>query len=130
EMGLYDDDPYGDLGRLQCELHRAIRLVTDTGMHAMGWSREQALDYMLTNEGVERSEAEVEIERYAAWPAQALGYKMGMLKLLELRARAEAALGADFDLRAFHDVLLIDGGLPLPVLEERVDAWIEDRRAG
>ncbi len=130
EMGLYDDDPYGDLGRLQYELHRAIRLVTDTGMHALGWSREEAIAYMLANEGVEPSEAEVEIERYAAWPAQALGYKMGMLKILELRARAEDALGDDFDIRAFHDALLLDGGLPLPVLEDRVEAWIEEQQAG
>jgi uncharacterized protein (DUF885 family) len=128
EMGLYEDDPLGDLGRLQDELHRAIRLVVDTGMHAKRWSREQALAYMLANEGYDLSEAEIEIERYAAWPAQALGYKMGMLKMLELRARAEAELGDGFDLRAFHDALLLDGGLPLPVLEERVDAWIDAQR--
>jgi uncharacterized protein (DUF885 family) len=130
EMGVYDDDPYGNLGRLQDELHRAIRLVVDTGMHAKRWSREQALDYMMTGEGYTHLQAEVEIERYAAWPAQALGYTMGMLKILELRARAEAELGDAFDLRAFHDVLLLDGGLPMPVLEERVDAWIEAARPG
>jgi uncharacterized protein (DUF885 family) len=130
EMGVYEDDPLGDLGRLQDELHRAIRLVVDTGMHAKRWSREEALAYMLDNEGYEPSSAEAEIERYAAWPAQALGYKMGMLKVLELRARAEAELGEAFDLRAFHDVLLLDGGLPMPVLEQRVDAWIAARRAG
>jgi uncharacterized protein (DUF885 family) len=124
EMGLYEGDPYGDLGRLQDELHRAIRLVVDTGMHALRWSREEALAYMLANEGYDPSEAEIEIERYAAWPAQALGYKIGMLKILELRARAEAELGPTFDVKTFHDVLLLDGGLPLPVLEERVEAWI------
>jgi uncharacterized protein (DUF885 family) len=128
EMGAYDGDPYGNLGRLQDELHRAIRLVVDTGMHAQRWSREQALAYMLANEGYDPSEAEIEIERYAAWPAQALGYKIGMLKMLELRSRAEAALGDAFDIREFHDVLLIDGGLPLPVLERRVDAFIASRR--
>jgi uncharacterized protein (DUF885 family) len=125
EMGVYEDDAYGNLGRLQDELHRAIRLVVDTGMHAKRWSREEALAYMLENEGYDPSEAEIEIERYAAWPAQALGYKIGMLKILELRARAEAELGDAFDLHAFHDALLLDGGLPLPVLETRVDAWIE-----
>jgi uncharacterized protein (DUF885 family) len=128
EMGLYDDDPWGDLGRLQDELHRAIRLVTDTGMHAMHWSREEALAYMLENEGYEPKEAEAEIERYAAWPAQALGYKMGMLKILELRERAKKALGDKFDIRKFHDAVLLDGGLPLPVLEERVNAWIEAQK--
>lgn len=128
EMRLYEGDPHGDLGRLQDELHRAIRLVVDTGMHALGWSREEALDYMLANEGYDPSEAEIEIERYAAWPAQALGYKIGMLKILELRERAERVLGPAFDIKAFHDVLLLDGGLPLPVLEERVEAWVHENR--
>ena len=124
EMGLYDDDPFGDLGRLQSELFRAVRLVVDTGMHARGWSRERAIDYMVDTGAAIRSDAVIEIERYAAWPGQALGYKMGMLKILELRAYAEAELGDAFDIRAFHDAVLLDGGLPLPLLEARVDEWI------
>ena len=99
EMGMYDDDPYGDLGRLQAELHRAVRLVVDTGMHAMKWSREQAIDYMVDTEGVEESTAVTEVERYAVWPGQALGYKLGMLKILELREEAQQQLGDRFDIR-------------------------------
>ncbi len=129
EMGMYAGDPYGDLGRLQAELHRAIRLVTDTGMHALTWSREDALTYMMETEGIPKEDARVEIERYAAWPSQALGYKLGMLKMQALRARAETELGAAFDARGFHDVVLLDGGLPLPVLERKVDAWIEEMRS-
>ena len=124
EMGLYDDDPYGDLGRLQDELHRAIRLVVDTGMHALRWSREQAIDYMVSVEGAHPAEAESEIDRYAVWPGQALGYKIGMLKIQELRANAERDLGEPFDVREFHDELLRDGGVPLQVLEKKVAGWV------
>ena len=129
EMGLYDDDPFGDLGRLQAEMHRAVRLVVDTGMHAMKWSREQAIDYMMENEGAERAGVEAEIERYAVWPAQALGYKLGMLKLQALRAEAESALGDRFDIRTFHDRILRVSSYALPVIEADVRAWIREEAA-
>jgi uncharacterized protein (DUF885 family) len=129
EMGLYADDPFGDLGRLQAEMHRAVRLVVDTGMHAMKWSREQAIDYMLDKEGAERSYVESEIERYAVWPGQALGYKLGMLKLQALRREAEAAHGEDFDIRAFHDRLLRVSSSALPVIEQDLRAWIREKSA-
>jgi uncharacterized protein (DUF885 family) len=125
EMGVYEGDPFGDLGRLQDELHRAVRLVVDTGMHAKKWSREQAIAYVVDIEGVHPSEAESEIERYVVWPGQALGYKMGMLKIQDLRAKASAALGEKFDIRGFHDVVLVNGAAPLPVLERNVEDWIE-----
>ena len=124
EMGLYDDDPFGDLGRLQAEMHRAVRLVVDTGMHAMKWSREQAIDYMMEHEGAERGFVEAEIERYAVWPGQALGYKLGMLELQALREEAEAELGDDFDIRRFHDRVLRVSSFALPVIEADVRAWI------
>jgi uncharacterized protein (DUF885 family) len=126
EMGLYADDPFGDLGRLQDELHRAIRLVVDTGIHAKKWSREQAIEYMATTEGAHPEEVESEIERYIVWPGQALGYKMGMLKIQEIRKNAEAELGDKFDIRAFHDVVLKDGPVPIPVLEANVKAWVAE----
>jgi uncharacterized protein (DUF885 family) len=127
EMGLYADDPLGDLGRLQSELFRAARLVVDTGLHHKRWSREEAIDWMVRHTG--RSEASVtrEVERYAVWPGQATSYKLGMKKILELRERAETALGDRFDIRAFHDVVLLDGAVPLPVLEATVDSWIEEQ---
>lgn len=129
EMGLYEGDPEGDIGRLQSELFRAARLVVDSGMHALGWSREDAIEYFVDSGAVtNRSDAVVEIERYAAWPAQALGYKMGMIQIVEMRERAEQALGEDFDIREFHDLLLLDGGLPLTLLNERVDEWIAAKR--
>lgn len=130
EMGLYEGDPYGDLGRLRADMWRAVRLVADSGLHAKGWSREQAIDYMIDVGGIDPNTSEQEVERYASIPGQALGYKIGMLKLLELRARAEGALGDRFDIRAFHDAVLLDAGLPLPVLEERIDAWIAGRSSG
>jgi len=129
EMGLYEGDPYGNLGRLQSELFRSVRLVVDTGLHAKGWSRERAIDYMVSTGAAEESDATIEIERYAVWPAQALGYKMGMITIGELRARAESQLGEAFDIREFHDVVLLDGGLPLPVLAQRVDGWIAGKLA-
>ena len=127
EMGLYENDPVDDLGRLQAELHRAVRLVADTGMHAMGWSREQAIEYSVATEGIHLSEATSEIERYAVWPGQALGYKLGMLKILELRKRAQAQLGERFDIRIFHDRILEEGALPLNLMEEKIDHWIADQ---
>ena len=125
EMGMYDDDPYGDLGRLQAELHRAVRLVVDTGMHAKKWSREEAIEYMVDAEGVEEGTAVSEIERYAVWPGQALGYKLGMLKILELRAEAQERLGDRFDMREFNDTVLQVSSAPLPYIEATVHEWIE-----
>ncbi|MCQ8184544.1 DUF885 domain-containing protein [Parvularcula maris] len=126
EIGLYEDDPYGDLGRLRDELFRAVRLVVDTGMHHKQWSREEAIDYMVKNAGMEPSGVAIEIERYSVWPGQALGYKLGMLKIQQLRREAEAALGEDFDVAAFHYQVLRGGGAPIPVLEERIDAWVAE----
>jgi uncharacterized protein (DUF885 family) len=123
-MGLYDKDPYGDLGRLQAEMFRAVRLVVDTGIHAKRWTRAQAIDYMHEKTGMSVTEVTSEIERYIVMPGQACAYKIGMLKILELRERAKMELGASFDLKAFHDVVLGGGALPLTVLERRVDAWI------
>jgi uncharacterized protein (DUF885 family) len=128
EMGLYENDPVDDLGRLQAELHRAVRLVVDTGLHAMGWSREQAIEYSTATEGIHVSEATSEIERYAVWPGQALGYKLGMLKILELRQRAQEQLGEKFDMRTFHDRILEHGALPLNQMEAKIDAWIAGQR--
>ncbi len=130
EMGLYADDPWGDLGRLQDELHRAVRLVVDTGMHAKRWSREQAIEYMVATEGGHPKEAEAEVERYVVWPGQALGYKIGMLEIQRLRGVAEVALGERFDIRAFHHEVLKDGGIPLQVLEGKVQDWIAARKQG
>jgi uncharacterized protein (DUF885 family) len=124
EMGMYEGDPYGDLGRLQAELHRAVRLVVDTGMHATRWSREQAIEYMIEAEGVEEGTAVSEVERYAVWPGQALGYKLGMLKILELREEARRALGDKFDIRAFNDTVLHVASTPLPYIEATVRDWI------
>ena len=124
EMGMYDGDPYGDLGRLQAELHRAVRLVVDTGMHAKKWSREQAIEYMIEAEGVEEGTAISEVERYAVWPGQALGYKLGMLKILELREEAQQELGDSFDIRAFNDMVLHVASTPLPYIEATVRDWI------
>ena len=126
EMGMYADDPYGDLGRLQAELHRAVRLVTDTGMHAKRWSREQAIDYMVSTEGLDEATATSEIERYAVWPAQALGYKLGQLKMLELREDARVALGDKFDIRDFNQQVLDVASTPLPYIEQTVRSWIAE----
>ncbi|MCA8920874.1 MAG: DUF885 domain-containing protein [Planctomycetes bacterium] len=123
ERGLYAD-PYDDFGRLSYEMWRALRLVVDTGLHAFGWSRQRAIDFMLQNSALSQTNVEREVDRYIGWPGQAVAYKLGELKLLELRARAEAELGAGFDLRAFHDAVLRGGSLPLPLLERQVEAWI------
>jgi len=122
ELGMYTD-PYQYLGALSAEMHRAIRLVVDVGMHAKGLTREQAIEYMLANEATTTQGATAEIERYMAWPGQALAYKTGQLKIRELRTRYEKQLGAKFSLKAFHDELLLDGAMPLAVLERRMDAW-------
>ena len=122
--GLYSD-PYDNFGRLNFEMWRAMRLVVDTGMHAKGWSREQAVEFMRTNSALSEHNIEAEINRYIGWPGQATGYKIGELKILEIRAKAEAALGENFDIRAFHEELLNDGAIPLPVLDKKMSQWIE-----
>ena len=127
EMGLFRD-PMQLWGHLDDEMLRAMRLVVDTGLHAKGWSRAQAIDYMLANSGIGRLDAEIEVDRYIAIPAQALSYKIGGLTIQRLRMRAEVALGNRFDLRAFHSQVLDSGALPLPVLEAKIDAWIERQR--
>jgi uncharacterized protein (DUF885 family) len=125
--GTYQD-PYSDFGRLTTEMFRAVRLVVDTGLHAMGWTEEQAVAYMLENTPRPEAAVRSEIQRYLIWPGQATSYKIGMLKIQELRRRAEEQLGGRFDLRAFHDVVLGGGALPLPLLERRVEDWIAARR--
>ena len=126
EMGFYDDS-YADFGRLSGEIWRAIRLVVDTGIHSKQWTEQQAIDYALLNSPKPATAVTSEIRRYFNMPAQATAYKVGMLKIQEYRARAEAALGDNFDIRGFHDVVLGSGPLPLPFLEARVDAWITSR---
>ena len=123
EMG-FENDPLDNLGRLQAEMFRAVRLVVDTGIHRKHWTREQAIAYMREKTGMADNEVVSEIERYFVLPGQALAYKIGMLKILELRARAQAQLGAAFDIRRFHGVVLGSGSLPLTILEKQVDAWI------
>jgi uncharacterized protein (DUF885 family) len=127
EAGFYDDDPYGNLGRLQDELFRAARLVVDTGIHSKGWSREQAIDYMMENVGYSRTNVTREVERYIVWPGQATAYKIGMIKILELRERAAQALGDDFDLKEFHNLIIGSGAMPLEILERGVDDYIAER---
>ena len=129
EAGIYKT-PYDDFGRLTYEMWRACRLVVDTGMHAMGWSRDRAMDFMVSNTALSLHEIRTETDRYISWPGQALAYKIGELKIKELRARAEAALGEQFDIRAFHDAILLNGAIPLPVLEDEIDAFIERERGG
>ena len=125
EIG-FQADPYSNLGRLQDELWRALRLVVDTGIHAKRWTREEAIDYMMAYSGMSETNVVAEVERYIVMPGQACAYKVGMLKLLELRDRARQALGDRFDLRAFHDVVLQNGAMPLTLLERVVDLWIEE----
>jgi uncharacterized protein (DUF885 family) len=128
EIGMYKDDPFGDLGRLESELFRAARLVVDTGLHAKGWTREQAITYMVSTTGMNESEVITEVERYMGQPGQACAYKVGQLKILELRERAKAALGSRFNLKDFHAVVLENGGVPLTLLEKLVDDWISSTK--
>jgi len=125
DLGVYTD-PYQYFGRLQGELWRAIRLVVDTGLHSKGWTREQVIDYMKANSAVENTDAVAEAERYIAIPGQALAYKIGELKIQELKKKAKAELGDKFDPRAFHAEVLKDGSVPLPVLEAKIDRWIAE----
>ena len=125
--GTYQD-PYSRFGRLGSEIWRAIRLVVDTGLHAKGWSEEEAVQYFLANSATTEPQARSEVRRYMVTPGQATSYKIGMLKIQELRRKAEAALGERFDLRAFHDTVLGGGSMPLTMLEQRIDRWVASRR--
>lgn len=127
EIGLYDD-PYDKFGQLTYEMWRAVRLVVDTGMHAKKWSREKAIDFFMENAPKTKQDVVNEIDRYIAWPGQALAYKIGQLKIQELRARATKELGNQFDIRAFHDEVLLSGAIPLQILEQRIDAWIARKK--
>ena len=128
EMGLYET-PYDRFGLLSMEMWRACRLVMDTGIHWKGWTRDQAVACLKDNSALSDKNIQNETDRYIGWPGQALGYKIGELKIAELRDRAQAALGARFDYRSFHDVVLDEGAMPLSVLERRVDAWIAAQKA-
>ncbi len=127
EIGFYRD-PYSDYGRLEADMWRAIRLVVDTGVHSQHWTRQQVIDYFHEHSAIDEPTIQSETDRYIAWPGQALGYKMGQLKILELRQRAQTALGPKFDIKAFHDEVLDSGALPLDVLDRRVDAWIAKQK--
>ncbi|AOS96211.1 hypothetical protein AUP74_00743 [Microbulbifer aggregans] len=129
EMGQFED-PYKDFGRLTAEMWRAIRLVVDTGMHAKGWTQDQAVEYFLENSAIPESAVRSEVRRYLTLPGQATSYKIGMLKILELREKAKQELGDKFDIRGFHDTVLGGGALPLPMLEERINRWIEEVQQG
>jgi uncharacterized protein (DUF885 family) len=123
EIGAFEN-PYMDFGRLTLEVWRAIRLVVDTGIHSKGWSEERAIQYFQDNSPLGDSKIRSEVRRYIVWPGQATGYKVGMLKILELREKAETELGDKFDIRGFHDTVLGGGALPLSILERQVDSWI------
>jgi uncharacterized protein (DUF885 family) len=125
EVGFYQD-PYSEYGRLQNEIWRAVRWVVDTGVHSQHWTRQQMVDYFHEHTAMDDENINTEVDRYIAWPAQALSYKMGQMKILELRARAQKELGPKFDLRAFHDAVLDSGPLPLDVLEGKIDRWIKE----
>jgi uncharacterized protein (DUF885 family) len=127
DVGFYKD-PYSDYGRLEADIWRAIRLVVDTGVHSQHWTRQQMVDYFHDHSAIDETNIQSEVDRYIAWPAQALGYKMGQLKILELRERAKTALGPKFDIKAFHDQVLDSGALPMDVLEQRIDAWIATQK--
>jgi uncharacterized protein (DUF885 family) len=127
ELGLFED-PYQWYGHLTESMLRAMRLVVDTGLHARGWSREQAIAYMLANSSMSEDAVRIEVDRYIIWPGQALAYKTGELTIRRLRQRAERELGAAFDVRDFHDQVLLDGALPLTVLEAKIGRWIAAQR--
>ena len=127
DAGFYQD-PYSDYGRLQGDIWRAIRLVVDTGVHSQHWTRQQMVDYFHDHSAIDETSIQAEVDRYVAWPSQALAYKIGQLKILELRDRAKKELGAKFDIRAFHDQVIDSGALPLDVLDERITAWIASQK--
>jgi uncharacterized protein (DUF885 family) len=129
DIGLYQD-PYSDYGRLEGDQERAIRLVVDTGVHAKHWTRQQMVDFFHDHSSIAETEVQAEVDRYIAWPSQALAYKIGQLKILELRDRAKKALGDKFDIRGFHDQVIDSGALPLDVLDERINAWIASQKGG
>jgi uncharacterized protein (DUF885 family) len=124
----FQDDPFDNIGRLQAELFRAVRLVVDTGIHHKRWTRQEAIDYMVANTGMAQSDVVSEIERYIVMPGQATSYKVGMMKILELRDKAKSSLGDKFDLRDFHDVILKNGAVPLDILTRLVDQYITDKK--
>ena len=126
-MGFYRD-PYSRFGQLTYQMWRAVRLVVDTGIHALGWSRQQAIDYFAANAPKARHDIEVEVDRYIAWPGQGLAYKIGERKFQELRAYARRELGERFDMRAFHDRVLSRGAVPLDFLEADVKAWVREEK--
>jgi uncharacterized protein (DUF885 family) len=128
ELGLYKD-PYSKFGQLSYEMWRAVRLVVDTGMHSMGWTRQQAIDFFRENTGKTDQDITVEVDRYIVWPGQALAYKIGQLKIREVRTEAERKLGAKFDVRKFHDTVLENGAVPLNTLEAHVKKWTTDQAA-
>lgn len=127
DVGFYQD-PYSDYGRLEADIWRAIRLVVDTGVHSQHWTRQQMVDYFHEHSNIDEPSVQAEVDRYIAWPSQALAYKIGQLKILQLRDRAKQELGDRFDIRAFHDEVLDSGALPLDVLSDRVDAWIAQQK--
>ncbi|MGB8031709.1 MAG: DUF885 domain-containing protein [Terracidiphilus sp.] len=127
DVGLYQD-PYSDYGRLENEVWRAIRLVVDTGVHSQGWTRDQMVQYFRDHSNIDEPSIQSEVDRYVAWPSQALAYKIGQLKILELRDRAKKALGDKFDIRAFHYQVIDSGALPLDILEQRIDSWIATQK--
>ncbi|WP_263381327.1 DUF885 domain-containing protein [Granulicella arctica] len=129
EIGFYQD-PYSDYGRLEADIWRAIRLVVDTGVHSKHWTRQQMVDFFHDHSAIDETNVQAETDRYIAWPAQALGYKMGQLKFLELRQKAQTALGPKFQLKEFHDVVIDSGALPMDVLEKQVDRWIAEKKKG
>ena len=129
DVGFYQD-PYSDYGRLESDIWRAIRLVVDTGVHSEGWTRDQMVQYFRDHSNIDEPSIQAEVDRYIAWPSQALAYKIGQLEILELRDRAQKALGPKFDIRAFHDEVLDSGALPLNMLEKRVDAWTAAQKSG
>jgi len=129
QLGLYSD-PYSKFGQLTYDMWRAVRLVVDTGIHVEGWTRQQAIEYFLANAPKSELDITNEIDRYIAWPGQALAYKVGQMKILELRETARQALGPKFDIREFHDVVLSTGAVPLSVLERVVQGWLAAKTGG
>ena len=126
-MGIYENS-YEHFGRLSYEMWRACRLVIDTGIHAQGWTRQQALDYLSDNTSLSAANVRAEVDRYISWPGQALAYKLGEIKILELRQRAEADLGEAFDIRSFHDAVLGQGALPLDILDTVIESYIAETK--